>query len=196
MPQNVHIFVEGEEDEYFLKSYINYLNCYRSGLEIKYVNVKGWTLLEGQCPDIEKNLDNGERVLIVFDADKSYRKRRSEIEKILRTKPTREISTQNSDLDIFLFPNNRKSGKIENLLKEIVMPEHKKIFDCFQSYKECLKGKDASYQLPDIKGKIYSYKEALGVVKKKGESRFSPEYWDFQNSFLVPLKNFLLEGLS
>jgi len=91
---------------------------------------------------------------------------------------------------------NQSPGKIEHLLKEIIIPEHEEIFDCFEGYKKCLKEKTGPYQLPDIKGKIYSYKEALGLMKKEKKDRFMPEYWDFQNSFLVPLKKFLLKNLS
>ena len=194
MRQSVRIFVEGKEDKYFLKSYIKHLGFDRSVLEIEWTG--GWTNLEGYCPTIERRLDEGEKVLIIFDSDEDYKKRKSKIEKTIRTKTSREISSQNSHLDIFLFPNNQLPGKIEHLLEKIVMPEHKEIFDCFESYKKCLEEKEASYQLPDIKGKIYSYKEALGVMEEKEENRFEPQYWDFQNSFLLPLKNFLLEYLS
>ena len=194
MRQSVRIFVEGKEDKYFLKSYIKHLDCNRSVSEIEWTG--GWSNLEGYCPRIERRLDEGEKVLIIFDSDEDYKKRKSKIEKTIRTKTSRGISSKNSHLDIFLFPNNQLPGKIEHLLEEIVIPEHKKIFNCFENYKECLKEKNVSYQLPDIKGKIYSYKEALGVMEEKEENRFKPEYWDFQNSSLLPLKNFLLEYLS
>ena len=194
MHQNVRIFVEGKEDKYFLESYIEYLGCYGSVLEMKCIG--GWQKIKGHCPTIERRLDAGERILIIFDTDGDYRKRKLEIEEIIETETRGRISRQNSDLDIFLLPNNQLPGEIEDLLEKIVRPEHKKIFDCFESYKKCLKGKNASYQPPNIKGKIYSYKQALGIMEENKENHFKPRYWDFQNSFLVPLKIFLLEGLS
>ena len=193
MRQNTRIFVEGEKDKYFLDSYIQYLDCHGFVAEIK--SIRGLGNLAGHCPRIEQHLDRGERVLIIFDADEDCRGRIYEIEEVVRSQTAGRISRRNSDLHIFLFPDNQGPGKVESLLKKIVKMEHEKVFDCFESYKKCLKEKDVSYQLPDIKGKIYSYKEALGLMKQNKENRFDPKYWDFQNSSLDPLKFFLLENL-
>ena len=193
MPQNVRIYVEGEEDQYFLKSYIEYLGRNKSVLGIE--STGGWQKLEGQCPTIERRLDDGERILIVFDADEDYKKRKSEIEEIIRTKTIRKASRQNSDLDIFLFPNNQLPGEIEDLLEKIARPEHKKVLDCFEGYKKCLEGRDDSYHLPSMKAKIYSYKQALGIKKEEKENHFKPKHWDFKSSSLDQLRDFLLENI-
>ena len=134
-------------------------------------------------------------MLIIFDADEDCKGTRYEIERVIRSKTAERVNSRDSDLDIFLFPDNQGPGKIENLLKQIVRPEHEEVFGCFEDYKKCLEEKDVSYQLPDIKGKIYSYKEALGLMRQRKEDRFRPEYWDFQSSSLDPLKFFLLENL-
>ena len=196
MLQNVRIFVEGKKDIYFLKSYIEYLGYHKSISEIERLN--GWKDLKGHAPTIERRLDDGETVLIIFDADEDCEKRKFEIEELIRTNTSGEISSQNSDLDIFLFPNNKEPGEIEDLLMEIVVAEHKKVFDCFEDYKKCLKRKNVDYELPDIKGKVYSYKEATGIFKKEKkekENYFRPKYWDFQNPFLDPLKVFIKKYL-
>lgn len=197
MSSNVLIFVEGKEDKFFVDSYIHYLAPNRQKPEVQCSG--GWTKIKSRgaiCKKIEEELDEGARVLIIFDADEDYEERKLEIEEALQTHTSRGITSQNSDLDIFLFPNNQLPGEIEHLLEKIALPEHKKIFDCFDGYKACLEGKDESYQLPDMKVKIYCYKKALGIMKEEKENPFKPEYWDFQNPCLDPLKNFLLKNLS
>ena len=134
--------------------------------------------------------------ITLFDADEDYKKRKSEVEKILRINTNKKVNTRNSDLDIFLFPDNQGSGKLENLLEKIIRRENKDIFHCFDAYKKCLKEKNTSYKLPGKKAKIYSYKQALGVIEKGKEHHFKPEYWNFQSSFLKPLKTFLSKNFS
>lgn len=196
MPSNVSIFVEGKEDKFFVDSYIRYLALNRQKLKVQCSG--GWTAVKKRgaiCKRIEEDLDEGARVLIIFDADEDYEERKLEIEEALQTHTNREITSKNSDLDIFLFPNNQLPGEIEHLLEEIALPEHKKIFDCFDSYKACLEEKYESHQLPDMKVKIYCYKKTLGLMEDKKENPFKQECWNFQNPFLDPLKDFLLKNL-
>ena len=183
MPQKIHILVEGKEDCRFLESYVGYL-CYETP-ELKSVEGKG--RLMAHCSLVKRELNRGARVLIVFDADSNYQKRKSEIEELVQNKTGK--NRENSDLDFFLFPNDKDSGNLEDLLEKIIKPEYWSVFDCFEAYKECLKKQD--YMSPDKKAKIYAYKEALGAIKRGKDYHFSPEYWDFENSFLDPLRRFL-----
>lgn len=73
---------------------------------------------------------------------------------------------------------------MENLLE--------RIFECFEGYKQCVSECMSEYKLPDMKAKIYAYKEALGIIQ---ENTFDLRYWDFENSALEPLKNFLTQNL-
>lgn len=190
MPQKVHILVEGEEDRRFLESYVGYLRY--EPVELKSVKGKGG--LKAHCSIIERELDRGTRVLVVFDADMNYEKRKSEIEELVQNRTGK--NSENPNLDFFLFPNNKESGNLEDLLEKIIKLEHKGIFNCFEAYKKCLGKKnrsDRSYVRPNKKAKIYAYKEALGAMEK-GKDHFSPEYWEFENSSLDPLKNFLCEN--
>lgn len=183
MPQKVHILVEGEEDRRFLESYVGYL-CYEPA-ELK--SVEGKDGLKAYCPIIERELNRGTRVLVVFDADSDYGERKSEIEKLVRKQTGK--NSENSYLDFFLFPNDKDSGNLENLLEKIIKPEHRSVFDCFEAYKKCLK--EQNYMSPDKKAKIYAYKEALGAIKRGKDYHFSPKYWEFENGSLDPLKRFL-----
>ena len=76
MRQSVRIFVEGKKDKYFLESYIKHLGFDKFVSEIEWTG--GWTNLEGHCPRIERGLDEGEKVLIIFDSDEDYKRGNSE----------------------------------------------------------------------------------------------------------------------
>ena len=176
MADNHLIYVEGEEDRNFLKAYIEFLES--SNLNFDLVPIKGKDKLIGRKNDIENDLLNGSKVSIIFDADSSYESTKNEIEKTLN----------DLNVEIFLFPNNENSGILENLLEQIISPDHKRIFDCFESYKQCI----GEYKLPDIKAKIYAYKEALGILT----SPFADDrHWNFEHASLEPLKNFLRYNL-
>ena len=171
MTDNI-IYVEGEEDEKFLKAYIEFLG--NSNFNFELVPIKGKDKLIGRKNDIEDNLLDGSNVSIIFDADSSYEETKKRIEKTLNGLAVK----------IFLFPDNGRSGILENLLEQIINPQHKRIFDCFEEYKQCI----GEYELPDIKAKIYAYKEALGIR----ESPFANyRYWNFEHAALEPLRNFL-----
>ena len=187
MPQKVHIFVEGEEDRRFLESYVGYL-CYEP---VDLTPVKGKGGLKAHCSIIERELNRGIRVLVVFDADSDYGERKSEIEELVQKQTGKNRGTSN--LDFFLFPNDKDLGNLEDLLEKIIKLEHEGIFACFEAYKKCLGKKNRSYVRPNKKAKIYAYKEALGAMEK-GKDHFSVEYWEFENSSLDPLKSFLCEN--
>lgn len=178
-----HIIVEGREDWDFLCSYARHLRINDFSPEwLKNIEGKG----NLSWPDIKRKLDSKITVIIIFDANSSYETTRSEIHNKL----------SGLEFKLFLFPNNQINGKLEDLLEEIVIPEHKDIFRCFEGYKSCLKGINAGYVLPDIKAKIYGYKEAIGAIDRENkEKQFDPEYWNFDSPELNPLKDFLLENL-
>ena len=195
MHQDIYIVVEGKRDKHFLRSYISYL---ASGEQIPEIQcICGKDRLASHCRKIEERLDDGKKVLIIFDADDDYENRKSSIEETIRTEISEDTINENPNPSIFLFPNNQSSGELENLLEEIVISEHKKIFDCFDVYKACLTEKDDSYRLPDIKGKIYCYMEALGIMaeERKPEDHFKQEYWNFESPSLDQLRKFLSENI-
>lgn len=174
------IIVEGKEDLRFLQSYTRYLSLDFPSVEWLEINGKG-NLVKS---NIERKLLQGSKPIIIFDANSDYKS------------TLRQIQDTLADLsfDVFLFPDNRSEGILENLLEQIIKPGHEDIFMCFENYKKCLNGKQRGYEMPNIKGKIYSYKEALGVIKEQ-EKHFHPKYWDFDSSALKPLKSFLLKNI-
>lgn len=181
MDKKFHIVVEGKEDLFFLKNYVRYLSVDNFSPEW-FENIKGkYNLVRS---NIERELVKGSRLIIIFDANSDYKN------------TCEEIRDQLNGLafEVFLFPDNQSDGILENLLEEIIIPEQADIFRCFENYKKCLK--KHNYITPNIKGKIYSYKEALGALKEnKKEDEFNTKYWNFESPALEPLKDFLLKNL-
>ncbi|MDD9885590.1 MAG: hypothetical protein OXU83_00235 [Gammaproteobacteria bacterium] len=197
MEEKFSIFVEGDEDSWFLQGYLDFLGQPFSNVCVK--SIDGWGNLAGRTQEMAENLDKGISVLIIFDANANSHKRRGEIKKILNAG-----IQDGKDLPLFLFPDDQSNGAVEDLLGQIIIPEHEGIFTCFENYRRCLKEKNSEYILPGMKGKMYSYKEALGVIqemqkgrskKEEGPKQYTPDYWDFDNPALEPLKAFLMANI-
>lgn len=205
MDRKFRIVVEGKEDYFFLMNYLSYIfkvsNCCIETLEynkkgeevscsiyiakrslyieLRWINGKDNLVKE----DIRLSIAKGHDIIIVFDANENTKKKVSK-------------KLQGLEYELFLFPDNSNNGNLEDLLEQIILPDKQDIFECFKAYKRCLEERNKGYQLPNQKAKIYSYKEALGALDKDHkEKQFKPEYWDFDNSALNPLKHFLLENL-
>lgn len=187
MLDKFHIVVEGDKDVRFLKGYLSLLRG--SPISEKcFKDLKGFGELDGYTPDIKEVLRKRVKVLIVLDANSDYQKRRQETQKILD-----KGIPDGGNLPLFLFPDNQSNGALENLLEQIIIPEHKGIFACFEDYKKCLKECGHDYTPPGMKGKIFAYTEALGAKEK--EHQFDSKYWNFNHHALNPLKAFLTEHI-
>lgn len=185
MDRKFLIIVEGKEDLFFIKNYLSHIKKDSPSIELREAGGKGGLVKEYIKQLIgELERKHGHeieiKIIIVFDANENTKE---------------EVSKKLQELkhELFLFPDNKKQGNIEDLLEQIILPDKQDIFECFENYKKCLKERNKGYQLPNKKGKIYSYKEALGALDK--EKQFKPEYWNFNNSALDPLKKFLLKNL-
>ncbi len=181
--ENSHIVVEGEEDRRFLKRYLSAL-----GVTVPdgcFDALNGWTNLGGHKPTIKQKQDQGIKVLIIFDANADQEKRIEQIRDVLGsiTPP------------VFLFPDDKSAGGLEDLLLQIIVWEHSGILECFEHYKKCLNERDRDYTLPDTKGKVYAYKEAIGALLEKKENQFDSKYWNYDHPALNPLKKFLTEHI-
>ena len=175
------IIVEGKEDENFLESYIKNLGYSSKSFECRSIYGKS-NLKGGVINDIEDALARGSQVLIIFDADSDCERTKADVEHTLE---------RLEGFKIFLFPDDNSNGAVENLLERIIRSEHERIFECFEEYKECISKCMSGYEPPGMKAKIYAYKQVLGIL----EDPFNPRYWDFENTALEPLKNFLNQNL-
>ena len=184
MTNRTLIVVEGKEDKNFLESYIKNLGYSDENFECR--SIHGRDKLKGYRNDIENALDKGEKVLVIFDADLKNPKTKSPYENA-KTYIENELEGLEG-FRIFLFPDDKSTGAVEDLLEKIINSEHERIFECFAEYKQCI----SEYNLPNMKAKIYAYREALDIIEK---NTFDSRHWDFENTALEPLKSFLNQNL-
>lgn len=182
MTDKILIIVEGEEDKSFLESYIKSLDYSDETFNIQQTKGKDNLKEDSIKNEIENALDRGSKVLIIFDADSDYEKTKTDIKNRLK---------EQEGFEIFLFPNDSRTGTVEDLLEEIIHSEYEGIFACFEEYKQCISECMSEYELPSKKAKIYAYKQVLGIL----EDPFDPRYWNFESTALTPLKSFLEQNL-
>ncbi len=149
------------------------------------------------------NVLQGIQNLVVLDADDDPTTRKKEIESARKN--------LSIDFPCFLLPDDSREGDIEILLQEIINPQNSVIFECWQSYEDCLSQKEnpqapnRKFTLPARKTKIYAYLEALlGESKKQKElikeakrNYQKPEHWilDHTKEPLKTLYDFLKQHL-
>jgi len=205
----IKIFVEGKSDEIFIKAYIQFLNNDGVAKPFEIVNLggkdkirkgkkakpKNVAALQKVYQQFDENTENGGINLIIFDADRDFKKRQKEINALKET--------ANIDFDLFLFPNNQSQGDLEVLLENIVNPQHRQLLDFFDTYTNSIqslldKNAQLPYAIPDRKTKIYAYitsfkrSEEDNELLKKGNYFYdNPIFWDLKASYLNRLKIFL-----
>lgn len=195
--KEILIFVEGPSDKVFLEVYLYFLEDIPIK-NFKVQNIKGKDNLSKRLLEIEQY----DKTLIIFDADKDYESNKKEILKIVS-----ESKQTISEEQIFLFPNNQDDGDLETLLLEIA--KHTKFLKCFEGYLECIKSKEYYKPIKNIrKNMLYAYLEVLGLenltktnidvfdneskIKNKHEENYRrlKEMIDFNQNLSFPLKIF------
>jgi hypothetical protein len=206
--RTIKIFVEGLADQQFLFHYISHIssktvkrlerNKYRTeDGSIEILATGGWTQLASNAliqAQMKENLLNKGMNLVIFDADKDVAARRQEIESIR--------SKSGIHFELFLFPNNRDAGALEDLLEQVIAEKNRPIFDCWQNYEKCIGGQlidGKRLTVPAKKSKIYAYLEALlGETREQKEHIKDPKrdysnanHWDLDSAYLNGLKEWL-----
>lgn len=186
-------------EESFLRSVIKTI----SNLEhqdFEFLPSGGWEKLGLLNNELKERIDRGDKIMIIFDADTpknngGFDNRKTKIQEILKG-----ISIS---ADIFLFPNNSEDGDFESLLEKVVNPEHKVVLHCFEKYENCLKQykeeEIEKYKTPNRKSKMYAYISSFEITRKANEQKKNqgnwqfdnPEFWDLNNEYSNPLKEFL-----
>ena len=152
---------------------------------------------EANLLNMRSNIANGGVNLVIFDADEDFETRRKEL---LAYKEEYGV-----EFELFLLPNNKDAGELENLLENIINPNNRPIFDCWENYEQELVKLDIPGRTPPPlttpakKTKIYGYLEALlGESKsqkkmiKEAERKYeNPLHWNLDAEYLKPLKEFL-----
>ncbi|EAJ6947228.1 hypothetical protein TT01_06815, partial [Campylobacter jejuni] len=184
------IFVEGLNDEEFLKGYLDYLSTrFKKTINFKIIEVGGNKKLKSN-KDIKKyknDIREVEKVKIIFDADNDLEAARENIKEQLGD----ELFDK---CEIFLIPNNKDRGNLETLIENIAKEEC--VLKCFDHYTECLKTlqeKNQNIKLPAKKSKVYAYNHSFGY--KNGDKNYiiDNRYFNLESEYLNSLKEFLLK---
>lgn len=210
--KNFSIFVEGDGDKRFIEDYLRFLSIQEPRLTLPedwksniYI-VKGWTNLDSSTGEVHHNnmmrtTRKGGINLVIFDADKDAISRKEELEQI---KEKYGLS-----FELFLFPNDKDSGAIEELLEQVINPQNQSILDCWKHYEAELAQQHIAWKnpptptSPSSKSKIYAYLEALvgesrsekDQIKDPKRDYLNTNHWDLTAKGLIALKDFLLANL-
>ena len=198
MSKDFNIYVEGTADARFLKQYIRHVFG-EDVADERLVVLKGWDNLktEASAARMRSMSANGGVNLVIVDADKDFQARQKEIEKWQRA--------NDAEFVLFLMPNNKDAGALEDLLENIINPNNKPIFDCWEGYEKELVKLDIPGRTPPPlttpakKTKIYGYLEAYHgetkrekeLIKEANRNYADPRLWNLDAEYLEGLKGFL-----
>ena len=197
MRKDFNIFVEGTADARFFKQYTHHL----FGEEVvdeRLVVLKGWDNLktEASAARMRSMSANGGVNLVIVDADKDFQSRKDEIAKWQQANDVK--------FELYLLPNNKDKGALEDLLENIINPNNQPIFDCWEDYEKELVKLDIPDRTPPPlttpakKTKIYGYLEALlgssskekELIKERNREYFNTLHWNLDSEYLEPLREF------
>ncbi len=202
MKKEFNIFVEGVADARFIKQYIGHL--YGDVVDDeRLVILKGWDNLKTEATAIRMHSmsANGGVNLVIVDTDKDFQIRKDEIAKWQQANKVQ--------FELFLLPNNHDAGTLEDLLENIINPNNRPIFDCWEHYEQELVQTEIPGRTPPPlttpakKTKIYGYLEALlgetksqkELIKEANRNYENTQHWNLDAEYLEPLKEFLVSNI-
>ena len=200
MKERFHIIVEGLADLVFFEQYYRHLfgKPAPKGFVFK---TDGKDNLPKFANQMRTMSANGGINLVVFDADDDIEARRKEL---LAIKEQFGV-----EFELFLLPNNNETGALEDLLENIINPNNKPIFECWEGYEKELVKLDIPGRTPPPlttpakKTKIYGYLEAYHgetkrekeLIKEANRNYADPKLWDLDAEYLGALKGFMIATL-
>ena len=113
------------------------------------------------------------------------------------------------EFELFLLPNNKDVGALEDLLENIINPNNQPVMVCWQTYEEKLREvripskTPPTLTIPAKKTKIYAYLETLlgksrsqkKLIKDANRNYKNTQHWNLDAEYLEPLKEFLQKWL-
>lgn len=177
------IFVEGDADKQFILQFLESIP-----LPVKescIVKTSGWNNLispkieEAYLNRMRRTSADGGINLVIFDADDNIEGRKNELFSWKKR--------QNVNFELFLFPNNKVVGELEDLLEQIINPENQPVMDCWADYETALKKVSLPWRdgtpltIPAKKTKIYAYLEVLLGISKSEKNKIKEPNRDYQN---------------
>ena len=211
MKKRFRIFVGGDADKKFISDYYHHLfqekapqySINHTG-NLKGDKTGGYKKLSDEINirEMRINADQDGVNLVIFDADNDIESRRKELEAI---KEQYQV-----DFELFLLPNNKDKGALEDMLEKIINPDNNCIFKCWENYEKELVKQEISWRTPPPlttpakKTKIYGYLESLlgesnsqkEKIKETNRNYENTQHWDLDAEYLEPLKEFLLNCLN
>ena len=202
------IIVEGEADKRFFENYYHHLFHEKAPAGCimhpgKDDDTGGYQKLrkEDAINSMKQNTDAGGKNLVIFDADDDCESRRKDLLAIKE-----EFGVE---FELFLFPNNKDAGELEDMLEKIINPNNKPVMDCWQTYEDKLREvriptkTPPTLTIPAKKTKIYAYLETLlgksrsqkKLIKDANRNYENAQHWDLDSEYLKPLKEFLERSL-
>lgn len=207
MKQVLKIFVEGDADKRFI------LQLLKSAFDISIdegcvIKTNGCDSLfsskgsEAYLNQMKRTSADGGINLVIFDADDDFEKRKGDL---LAWKEQHSVA-----FELFLFPNNKSIGELEDLLEQIINPENQPVMDCWGDYEKSLEKIELPWRkgepltIPAKKTKIYAYLEVLLGASKSQKSKIKDpnrdytdkRHWNLEAGALKELIDFLKQGVS
>jgi len=203
------IIVEGEADKKFFENYYHHLFHEKApaGSIIhpgKDDDTGGYQKLrkEDAINAMKQNTDAGGKNLVIFDADEDCEARRKELLAIRE-----EFGVE---FELFLLPNNKDAGELEDMLEQIINPDNQPVMDCWATYEGELEKvriptkTPPTLTIPAKKTKIYAYLETLlgktrsqkKLIKDANRDYENTQHWNLDAEYLKPLKEFLVNNIS
>ena len=198
------IIVEREADVRFIENYYHHLfheKAPKGSISHpgKDNDTGGYQKLrsEDSIGSLRQNTDLGGINLVIFDADEDPENRRNELLAIKE-----EFGVE---FELFLLPNNKDAGALEDMLEQIINPNNQPVMDCWQTYEGEL-GRvriptktPPTLTIPAKKTKIYAYLETLlgstksqkKLIKDANRNYENTQHWNLDAEYLDPLKKFL-----
>lgn len=204
------IIVEGDADKKFFLDYFHHLfgeqapkdSIIHSGKDNDATG--GYTKLKSEeaLQAMRKNTNQGGVNLVIFDADEDAEARRKELLAIKE-----EFGVE---FELFLLPNDKDAGALENLLERIINPNNQPVMDCWQTYEGELEKvriptkTPPTLTIPAKKTKIYAYLETLlgksrsqkKLIKDANRNYENTQHWNLDAEYLETLKGFLVNNLN
>jgi len=174
-----------------------YLQVGGSNDEILISSIGGWHKLGAdQAFSIQQAADSGGKTLVVFDADEAPAQRAEVLKQA--------IAACEPAPAIFLLPGSEQVGELEDLLLQLVQPQHQAVMTCYDGYEQCLQGllsnEQLYYNTPSKKRRLYDYVNVMPLQgdqwerhhKKGGQKIFeNMDIWDLNAPAIQPLRDFL-----
>jgi len=203
------IIVEGDADKKFFEDYYHHIFGEKAPKGSithpgKGSKTGGYQKLkfEDAIGAMRQNTDLGGINLVIFDADEDIETRRAEVLAIKE-----EFGVE---FELFLLPNDKDAGALEDLLENIINPANQPVMDCWQTYEGELEKvriptkTPPTLTIPAKKTKIYAYLETLlgkskaqkELVKDAKRNYENTQHWNLDSEYLEPLKEFLYKNLS